>query len=670
MLKQFLFGISALAGGVAFGQRTHFDEGNIYFEQRLYKEAIQEYNLALNEKVVINKDLMLDRIARTYHMLFEYSNAEKAYRKLLDESSSIEADHYFQYARILINNEKYDEAISTIHKYTSKGGDHQMADMLSRKAGWAKNNQDLEQRFDLSKTNIETGSRSIGVAFYKNGLLLAHPETQDFLNHTAYYNLAYAAATNPTTFETPVYLDGELGHDYYEGAPSLTSNGKVLYFTKNSSDITKFREKKLEKKKDKYAISNDGVNILKICTAREENGKWKGMSEHPVSSYEYDVTFPFISDDGKTLYFVSNMPGGLGGYDIYRCKLQSDSSWSKPENLGPEVNSPMDEMYPHVFENLLYFSSKGREGFGGADIFCALITGDSFQNVVNIGKPFNSSKDDFALIMSRKEGKKYGYLSSNREGENGYDYVYYFEEKDLQVQRFKVIESPVDQMGTQVIDLTAEVQSTEKFMVAENGEFVAVKKIESLVYELEMVNVEPAIAEQTCIAMVDEDGEIIGYASYRSGSVFIASLSEPLASCPKQTEPTDTVVIARDLAQPVSFKKMHGYNKLDLDDAKEFTLFMDGVQRIAEIKGTATISIESSASYVPTTRFGTNQKLATARANELKERIAKDATQRGMKNTSLMFAETRALVQGPAYNDDFENQQKYDPYQYVKADAK
>ena len=123
------------------------------------------------------------------------------------------------------------------------------------------------------------------------------------------------------------------------------------------------------------------------------------------------------------------MEGGEGGYDLY-VSYKKGESWSKPKNMGPLVNSEFNEMTPFCLENELYFSSKGNIGYGGSDIFKAKLDVDgNVESVENIGKPFNSSKDDFAFVLN--SDKVHGYLSSNRDGAHGYDYVYAFEKFDV-----------------------------------------------------------------------------------------------------------------------------------------------------------------------------------------------------------------------------------------------
>ncbi|MBL4624032.1 MAG: OmpA family protein [Flavobacteriales bacterium] len=408
------------------GQRKYYDLGNEFFEKRMYAEAIENYKLEMNEEIVYNHDQMVKKIAVTYKMLFEYENAEKWYAELIKTAPS-DNIYYFDYANILRNNGKYEEAKKMLVLYEEKSDNMVLANEYIQYCDWAiKNIGIIDKSFVITQTNIETGSRSIGQIPYKNGLIFAAPQIQDFKNKTAFYDLAYAERTDPITFSSPQKLAGDVDFSFYEGAPSLNKENTIMYFTGNSSESTKYRDRHV--KKGKVKISSDGLNILKIYQVEFRDDKWINRQELSFSSNSYDCVFPHITEDGKSLYFSSNMEGGKGGFDLYRVDLNPDSSWSKPINLGAKVNSPKDELYPFTFENNLYFSSKGKGGFGGADIYSTPINDGKYGTITNLGQPFNTSKDDFAYTPYRSEDGIQGYLSSNRIGANGYDFIFYFAE--------------------------------------------------------------------------------------------------------------------------------------------------------------------------------------------------------------------------------------------------
>jgi outer membrane protein OmpA-like peptidoglycan-associated protein/tetratricopeptide (TPR) repeat protein len=401
-------------------QRSHLEQGDDYFRKRYYVEAIQEYQLALNEKVVVKRFYMTERVAKTYRMLFDYENAVTWYGKLMEFKEENSAENMLHYALLLMNLERYEEAKKVFEQYVAKAA--LPKNEYKEWCDWAMLHKDSVRKFSVYKTDIETGSRSMGIAFYKEGLVFANPQIQDFATKTAFYDLAYVKCFDSVKFDKPLMLTGDLNRSFYEGTPNFSSDQQTLYYSGNATTVTKYRPRKAEKLK----ISEEGINILKIYSVNLQNGNWTNVKELSFNGSEFDCVFPFLTADGKSIYFASNMKSSLGGYDIYRSDANPDGSWSLPVNLGPKVNSALDEMYPFVKGDSLFFSSKGKAGFGGADIYVAKLKGRVVEEVSNLGKPFNSSKDDFSFIVREDKGLLHGYFSSNREGTHGYDRIYYF----------------------------------------------------------------------------------------------------------------------------------------------------------------------------------------------------------------------------------------------------
>jgi hypothetical protein len=151
---------------------------------------------------------------------------------------------------------------------------------------------------------------------------------------------------------------------------------------------------------------------LKLYWTRKIGGKWVGEQPFQHNNDQYSLSHPSLSHDGNTLYFVSDMPGGIGGTDIYRCFRAADG-WTQPQNLGKTINTRGDETTPFIhIDNILYFASSGHGGFGGLDVFKVSIDGKEIGQVENLGYPVNTSSDDFGLILN-KQGV-HGFMSSNR----------------------------------------------------------------------------------------------------------------------------------------------------------------------------------------------------------------------------------------------------------------
>jgi outer membrane protein OmpA-like peptidoglycan-associated protein len=182
---------------------------------------------------------------------------------------------------------------------------------------------------------------------------------------------------------------------------TFTKDQSLIVFTRNNGS------------KGKSGKSNDGVRKLKLYSSVNRNGKWVDIKELPFNNADYSVGHPAFSPDNSKLYFVSDMPGGYGGTDIYVVEF-AEGQWGTPVNMGKEINTEGNEMFPYADERgNLYFSSDGHEGLGGLDVFFSeLRDGVAYKGVENIGAPINSDKDDFGIITDAARTK--GFFSSNR----------------------------------------------------------------------------------------------------------------------------------------------------------------------------------------------------------------------------------------------------------------
>jgi outer membrane protein OmpA-like peptidoglycan-associated protein/tetratricopeptide (TPR) repeat protein len=202
-----------------------------------------------------------------------------------------------------------------------------------------------------------------------------------------------------------------LNTKYHEGPVAFFNNGESMIFTRNNYN------------EGKYGKSKEGINKLKMYTAQKVNGIWTNIKEMPFNSDNYSVGHPALTADGKKLYFISDMPCGKGGTDIYVASL-TDGSWSKPVNL-TNLNTEGNEMFPFVdIQGSLYFASDGWPGLGGLDIFFAKYQYNNFSTPVNMGAPVNSYGDDFGLICNTE--RQSGFFSSNRRRSIYDDDIYRF----------------------------------------------------------------------------------------------------------------------------------------------------------------------------------------------------------------------------------------------------
>ncbi|HAK76342.1 MAG TPA: flagellar motor protein MotB, partial [Runella sp.] len=211
----------------------------------------------------------------------------------------------------------------------------------------------------------------------------------------------------------PVSFSKELNTRFHEGPATFSADGSRIIFTRNN-----FNE-------GQKGMSEDNNIKLKLYTAQWGNGDWTNVQELGFNSDEYSTAHPALSKDGNLLYFVSDMPKGMGGKDIYVSRWENEQ-WSKPVNMGKELNTRQDEVFPFVDEvGNLYFSTSGRKGgLGGLDLYYAVLSKDGTKviEVIHLDAPINSKADDFGIVTDG--ARTTGYFSSNRR--EGDDDIYRF----------------------------------------------------------------------------------------------------------------------------------------------------------------------------------------------------------------------------------------------------
>jgi outer membrane protein OmpA-like peptidoglycan-associated protein len=231
---------------------------------------------------------------------------------------------------------------------------------------------------------------------------------------------------------------------YHEGQISASKDGNIVFFTRNAY---------VNKEK---RWSYDYCMNLQLFYVKFENGVWTDEFEVPVNNIEYSVGHPALSEDEKYLYFASNMPGGVGGSDLYRIAYNK-GIWGDVENLGPEINTAFDELFPFICDQgMLYYSSNDTLGIGGLDIYKAEVNDDGFSKGELMYPPINTEYDDFAFVKVRESGNGYGFLSSNRPNGKGNDDIYSWEYLiKIFVIKGTVFNTKGEVVSKSIIDFTA-----------------------------------------------------------------------------------------------------------------------------------------------------------------------------------------------------------------------
>jgi outer membrane protein OmpA-like peptidoglycan-associated protein/tetratricopeptide (TPR) repeat protein len=410
--KKFLLILCVLSASVLSAQIKKGDE---YMARAQYVKAIPKYKRALSGNSMYNQEAHL-KLADCYRHLNDYENAEASYKKALAISLNVPADVFFNYGQVLKTNNKYNEAAEQYNRYIKlKPNDANAAKALK----FCK-----EIKYYLSKPieyevkdleNINTDKSEFSPIVFNNKLaFVAEKESFNFVDYSVndyngepYLNMYVTEIEGFKTKKKTKTLSKNINTDYHDGPACLSTDGKIIYFTRVG-----------------YQAKKDFTNTAKIYTATGEERKWSNIQPFEYNSDKYSVAHPSINHDNTILFFTSDMPGGYGGKDIWMCKKNAKGGWDKPVNLGPDINTSADEMFPTIREDgILYFSSTGLPGYGGLDIYSAKNIDSKWILIRNEGLNINSSYDDFGITFLNDS---IGYFSSNRTGGKGKDDIYWF----------------------------------------------------------------------------------------------------------------------------------------------------------------------------------------------------------------------------------------------------
>lgn len=422
-MKKVLYILFFLVSTTAFSQRVAIDYGDIYYDFFQFKEAANYYEKALATAKPKHQQYLYEQLSQCYKYLFQYERAEEYFEKLMNSGAPVSPEYYIDYGNVLKLNGKYKEAKEAFKRHDQLTGS-ELAEPSIRSVSWAIRNADTIKNYAIYPTDLNISKQALGYCFYDDGLLYAHARNKPMgKNQIPLFDLDYAKKVNNTEFVKDLEYMALIEFDLNEGSPCVSPDGQTLFFSANSTTLKKGRTKKI----GSIEVSDEGVSNFKIYAARMEAGLFQNPVELPFNNKQFSCVHPCISADGKTLYFSSNMPGGFGGFDLYRSGLQENGTWSEAMNMGKTVNTEENEIFPWVSEDLFYFASKGFNNYGGYDIFVAQINKSQIPHTLkNIGQPINSFRDDVAFIT--KDGGRTGYFSSNRGNEEGTDNVYYFHE--------------------------------------------------------------------------------------------------------------------------------------------------------------------------------------------------------------------------------------------------
>ncbi len=426
-----------------------------------YDEAIDQLLQAIGEDdKFIEAHLVL---ADVYRQKWKYKEAIQQYHKVLSLNPDFSRLVYFKLGDCDIHVAEYEDAQKNFEKYLT------FPDITPQNTFLAKKYlNDCKFSLNALQHPVPFKPKNLGPAVNTADdeyfpAVTADENTLIFTRKVDNNEDFYKSVKVNGEWQTATYLSDKINSTYNEGALSLSQDGKVLFFTGCNRP--------------------DGMGRCDIYVSQKKGSDWSKPFDlsAPVNSPGWESQ-PSISSDGRTLYFVSNRKGGYGGYDIWKSNL-TDKGWSEPENLGPNINTSLDEQSPfiHPDDSTLYFCSNGWPGMGGKDLFVSRLGKDGkWQKPENLGYPINSSGDENGLALTANGD--YAFFSSNNlSGTGGFD-IYTFElPKNLRPHRVTYVKGLVYDAVTkrplesavEIVDLEKDAPVYQDYSSADRGDFLA-----------------------------------------------------------------------------------------------------------------------------------------------------------------------------------------------------
>lgn len=464
-----------LSTGEAYSQKKSKDsKANAAYEAGEYFEAIDLYKTAYNKiKDRNRRGEIVFKIAECYRILRETRKAEVWYRKAINLNFQ-DPEIFLRYAEMLMMNENYEEASEQFKKYKELVPEDPRAETGIRScqlaAEWIENPVGYE--VDMMRY-FNSRERDFSPAFAQDDYsTVLFTSTRDDATgkdaHGAtgenFSDIFVSRQDRKGKWSTPVPMSEEFSTEADDGTPNISHDFTTLYFTRCPRG------------------KNEQLGC-QIYSSRRTGMEWSEPNKLPILTDSIIVAHPAISPDNQTLYFVSDMSGSIGGKDIWKVtRANEGDDWSEPQNLGQDINTPGNEMFPYVHaDGTLYFSSDSHIGLGGLDIYKATKEESGRWKVENMRAPVNSSQDDFGITFENESER--GFFSSSRKG-RGNDEIYSFylpplkfnisgvvkDEKTDQV----ISEATVKSVGSDGITIETETNQNGgfRFMLKPNTDYI------------------------------------------------------------------------------------------------------------------------------------------------------------------------------------------------------
>lgn len=361
----------------------------------------------------------LRRLALAYRKMDRPGDAEGVYTRMM-ATGAAQPDDVLIYADLLRANGKYKEALDWYGNYDSLNpGNARVQAYLKQPQLFERMMRD-STRSSIRTVPINSAQADLGMSVLDELLLFSSARGEGAgggrtyrWDEQPYLNL-YSALLKGTTAEEPLVMRSDINSRYHDGTVSYDSLAKRMYYTRNN-----YFYGVLEK--SQRGELNLGIYFSDVVTGEFGQQEWGTLIPFDHNDPDHNYGHPFVSPDGRRMYFTSDRPGGEGGTDIWFCD-NLGNQWGAPQNMGPKVNTPGDEMYPMITpDSVFFFASDGHPGLGGLDLFRTRLGTTGPGYVFNLGYPINTRWNDHSLLLLNDS---VGFLASDRAGGMGSDDIY------------------------------------------------------------------------------------------------------------------------------------------------------------------------------------------------------------------------------------------------------
>ena len=459
--------VCLLLTAVAAGCRTpklseadaQFQRGEYYDASVTYKKV---YNKLRKKEERPQRGEVAFKMGRCYRLLNMSARASAAFQNALRYEYPDSTTH-FMLAQALHADGKYAAALRSYDKYLEFCPDDSLAINCAEGCRTAQEIRARGSRYVVKQAKLFNSRRAdfcpmyLGAdcdqIYYTSTTEKATGDKKSEITGMKNADVFFSKKNEKGEWERPEPVEGELNTEFDEGIIAFSPDAQTMYLTKARREL-------------------NAPTSVEIYTSTRSDAKWSAPVKFEITADTLS-TFghPAVSPDGEYLYFVSDMPGGYGGKDIWRISLKERQG--SLVNLGPDINTEGNDDFPYVrSDGSLYFSSDGHPGMGGLDIFRATAVGDPADlrwNVENMGFPINSAGDDFGITFGKGED---GFFSSNRGDARGYDHIYSFEYDPVRITiEGLVMDKDEEPVKNAIIRIVGNDGSNQKEVARDDGSF-------------------------------------------------------------------------------------------------------------------------------------------------------------------------------------------------------